>query len=228
MAVEHHGTWPLNGVLLNLPAKSQAQKAVTSFTSRPFALFTSASSFCHQFLKAFWNFHPHILRKLQSTLKPHMSYRKKICHNSTKPKLSGNLPGEQKKIRFSNLRSSADPWWPISRTNDFSRHLPRDWNGPTWPPPVRLGWCFLLGKTTEFQWSKFVPWSFWPLGQNRPGIFSTNQKCVCFQCFVSIWLRLWIQFQKCVLLQTSSKYPQGWEWRFPKFAFKKHVEINNT
>lgn len=55
MAVEHHGTWPLNGVLLNLPAKSQAQKAVTSFTSRPFALFTSASSFCHQFLKAFWN-----------------------------------------------------------------------------------------------------------------------------------------------------------------------------
>ena len=190
MAVEHHWTWPLSGVLLNLPAKSQAQKAVTSFTSRPFALFTSASSFCHQFLKAFWNLNlvsprpNHILRKLQSTLKPHMSDRIKRCHNFTKPKLYGNLRGD-KKNPWRNLRSSADPWWPISRTNDFSRHLLRDWNGPTWPRPVRMrGWCFFVRKNDRISMVvQKTPWKIDFLGQNRPGIFSTNQKCVLFNVF---------------------------------------------
>lgn len=148
MAVEHHGTWPLNGVLLNLPAKSQAQKAVTSFTSRPFALFTSASSFL---ATSFWRhfgistwFHP--IRTIfcenwQSAFKPHMSYRIKyviILQNQNFPEIYGGT----KKNPWTNLRSSADPWWPISRTNDFSRHLPRDWNGPTWPRPVRMGGVF--------------------------------------------------------------------------------------
>ena len=70
------------------------------------------------------------------------------------------------------------------------------------------GWggvVFFPEKRPNFNGRPKTPWKIDFLGQNRPGIFCTNQKCVFFNVFLQFLLRLWIQFQKCKVHQNIRK-----------------------